>query len=651
MSNRRPSIWVHSTVRVSRPLAMNDKTTIEVQYQQSGNWIIHESFNDHQEDAAIAEARNLLSEVEAVRVVKEAFDPGTGIYIDSFIFKANNGKRIAAAKKIKALKRHGGSLVNGRVQRKRGGGGKNRVSFGWAFTVKLLLAMFISFLVALGLTSLASVIFSGSTVLGVHFVGTLLNNLLVFVLILTFGCGSPLIFTLMEEINIDLFFRYSGALINLYASNATDDRDSTERLRGKLEEDKAADKVQAEDEDKSKDEDKPEDENKKESEVLSPEAEKLKTYMTNFLLRSIEDGKVYKEKMDSFNKFGVCLYMAGACEILSQKGKMDLRSRSKILGDSVQVMGFKKSYAGSFAGRYEEYLMADARYMLMFQAGRNAINIYLAVESAGPQLLENALAEWNKPKPKEEQAGPVTVMFTDIAGSTAMTQSMGDAEAQQVVRAHNRIVREALSANAGKEVKHTGDGIMASFARTSDGVNATIQMQLETAKHNEANPELPLHLKIGLNAGEPIAEDNDLYGTVVQLSARIVDKASADQIYVSEVVRGICAGKDYKFNNLGGFNMRGFDEDVILYEVKWNANGDPSEGSDEVATDSTEVPSEGADEVAGDPPEVPSEGMEELAANPTEVSSEELDEVAADPNEVPSEGPDVRSMNYGGEAA
>jgi adenylate cyclase len=274
--------------------------------------------------------------------------------------------------------------------------------------------------------------------------------------------------------------------------------------------------------------------------------------------------------MDSFNKFGISLYMAGACEILSQKGDMDLLTKSKILAEAVQIMGFKKSHAAAFAERYEEYLMADARYMQMFQAGRNAMNIYLTDEAAGPRLLDNALTEWNKPKEKEAQTGPVTVMFTDIAGSTAMTQALGDEGAQKVVRIHNRIVREALSAHAGKEVKHTGDGIMASFARTSDGIDATIQMQIETAKHNEANPDLPLHLKIGLNAGEPIAEDNDLFGTVVQLSAHIVDKAAADQIFVSEIVRGICAGKSYKFINLGTFEMKGFSENPTLFEVIWN---------------------------------------------------------------------------------
>lgn len=303
---------------------------------------------------------------------------------------------------------------------------------------------------------------------------------------------------------------------------------------------------------------------------LSPEEEKQKAYMLEFLKGALEGDQTDLAKMDNFNKFGVNLYLAGACEILSQKRGVSVNARSKILADGVQVMGFKKSHAASFADKYEEYLMADAHYMQMFQAGRNAMNIHSTDEGSASRLLDNAMTEWNKPKPKEEQTGPVTVLFTDIAGSTAMTQAMGDAGAQKVVRAHNRVVREALSAHAGKEVKHTGDGIMASFAKTSDAVSGAIQMQLETMKHNIAEPDLPLHLKIGLNSGEPIAEDNDLFGTVVQLSARIVDKASADEIYVSEIVRGICAGKSYKFKNLGGFPMKGFGDDVILFEVIWD---------------------------------------------------------------------------------
>ena len=291
--------------------------------------------------------------------------------------------------------------------------------------------------------------------------------------------------------------------------------------------------------------------------------------MMNFLSDSLKSVGTDNKKMDNFNKFGVNLFLDGACETLADKRNLDMKSRSKVLSDSVRVMGFKKSHASTFADKYEEYLMQDPRYMQMFQAGRNAMNTHFQDPDASAEHLKTAMGEWNQPKKKEAQTGPITVLFTDIAGSTAMTQALGDAGAQEVVRAHNRIVRAALTAFNGREVKHTSDGIMASFNKVTDGVDASIQMQRETMQHNAQNPDLPLHLKIGINAGEPIVEDNDLFGTVVQLSARIVDKAKADQIFVSEIVRGICTGKSYQFQSKGGYEMKGFEGPMTLYEVMW----------------------------------------------------------------------------------
>jgi len=277
--------------------------------------------------------------------------------------------------------------------------------------------------------------------------------------------------------------------------------------------------------------------------------------------------------MDQFVRFGINLFIAGACDSLRRRRNLGQEETAAILSESVQVMGFQKVQAEGFAGKYEEYLLADARYMQMFQAGRNAFSTYSAGDESGATHLKTALIEWEKPKAKEESTGPITVMFTDMVGSTALTQTRGDAVAQQVVRAHNRIVREALSRYAGREIKHTGDGIMCSFATTSNSVEASVVIQKGVAAHNTNNPDLPLHIKIGINAGEPIQEDDDLFGTTVQLSARIVDKAQSEEIFVSEIVRGICAGKDIKFKNRGGYAMKGFDGDLTLYEVVWNEGG------------------------------------------------------------------------------
>ena len=134
------------------------------------------------------------------------------------------------------------------------------------------------------------------------------------------------------------------------------------------------------------------------------------------------------------------------------------------------------------------------------------------------------------------------VLFTDIVGSSALAQRVGDAQAQEVRRAHDAIVREALQAHRGREVKHTGDGIMAAFGMASAALNCAITIQRSIAVHNEDPGHMPLGVYIGLNAGEPIAENDDLFGTSVDLAARICDHADAGQILASDVVRQLVAG-------------------------------------------------------------------------------------------------------------
>jgi class 3 adenylate cyclase/pimeloyl-ACP methyl ester carboxylesterase len=162
-----------------------------------------------------------------------------------------------------------------------------------------------------------------------------------------------------------------------------------------------------------------------------------------------------------------------------------------------------------------------------------------------------------------------TILFTDMEGSTTLTQRLGDAKAQEVLRTHNRIVRDALKAHSGTEIKHTGDGIMASFTSASRALECAIAIQRALAQHNEANPDLPIRIRIGLNAGEPVAEEEDLFGTAVQLAARIAAKAEGEEILVSDTLRGLVAGKGFLFSDRGDVALRGFEDPVRLFEVRW----------------------------------------------------------------------------------
>src|SRR5438552_13364760 len=110
------------------------------------------------------------------------------------------------------------------------------------------------------------------------------------------------------------------------------------------------------------------------------------------------------------------------------------------------------------------------------------------------------------------------IMFTDLKDSTRMSTTFGDTKALHLLHVHNVLTRNALRDHRGREVKHTGDGIMASFDSVLDAVECAITIQKAFAAHNQAEPDAAMHLRIGISAGEPIEEHGDLFGKAVQLA-------------------------------------------------------------------------------------------------------------------------------------
>jgi class 3 adenylate cyclase len=163
-----------------------------------------------------------------------------------------------------------------------------------------------------------------------------------------------------------------------------------------------------------------------------------------------------------------------------------------------------------------------------------------------------------------------TILFTDIEGSTALTQELGDARAMAILRRHDEIVGAAIARYAGTEVKHTGDGLMASFAAVSGGIRSAIEIQQQLAATNVDDPAR-LGVRVGLAAGEPVTERDDLFGATVQLAARLCQRARPGSILVSSGVQGLALGKGFTFRKRGTLRLKGFDEPVPTFEVDWGA--------------------------------------------------------------------------------
>jgi class 3 adenylate cyclase len=136
-----------------------------------------------------------------------------------------------------------------------------------------------------------------------------------------------------------------------------------------------------------------------------------------------------------------------------------------------------------------------------------------------------------------------------------------------MVRAHDALVRRALKDKGGREVKHTGDGIMASFDEVAAAVDCARAIQQAFDAFNLASKE-KLRVRIGVDAGEPVADSNDLFGTTVQMAARLCQSAEPDTIVVSEVVLGLVPDR-FEFTNLGCRPLKGFALPVNAFEVAW----------------------------------------------------------------------------------
>jgi class 3 adenylate cyclase len=182
--------------------------------------------------------------------------------------------------------------------------------------------------------------------------------------------------------------------------------------------------------------------------------------------------------------------------------------------------------------------------------------------AAGAVILPGGGADARDP-------GIRTVLFTDVVNSTTLTQSLGDEAALAILGVHDTIVRDALSALGGREVKHTGDGIMASFISPAGAVRCAIQIQRELANHAKANPERSLKVRVGAAAGEPVEQRNDLFGSTVQLAARLCTHAQPEQILVSNAIAELCLGKGLQFEDLGEVTLKGFGYPVRAQAAAW----------------------------------------------------------------------------------
>ncbi len=200
---------------------------------------------------------------------------------------------------------------------------------------------------------------------------------------------------------------------------------------------------------------------------------------------------------------------------------------------------------------------------------RQSVTVVLVTHSALAASHAQRTIELRDGAVVREARGTVTIMFSDIVGFTAMTERLGDARVQEIVRGHNAIVREHVAAHGGVEVKAQGDGFMIAFRSAQAALRCAIAIQRTMVAYDD-HSEAPVRLRIGLHTGEAMKEGNDFFGRTVNLAARIASSAQSGEILVSSVVRELAATTQaFVFDDGREVALKGLHGLRQVYAVDW----------------------------------------------------------------------------------
>ena len=167
--------------------------------------------------------------------------------------------------------------------------------------------------------------------------------------------------------------------------------------------------------------------------------------------------------------------------------------------------------------------------------------------------------------------GTITLMFSDMADFTGMTERLGDRGALRVVRDHNAIVRSTCEAHGGVEVELRGDGFLVAFASALSGVRCAVALQQAFASYSQRHPEQPIRVRIGLHTGKTIKDEEKFFGKTVIQAFRIADLAGAEEILVSDEVRRLTEGwGDLCFADARELVLKGISGRQRIVRVAWH---------------------------------------------------------------------------------
>ncbi|HET6663717.1 MAG TPA: adenylate/guanylate cyclase domain-containing protein [Acidimicrobiales bacterium] len=191
--------------------------------------------------------------------------------------------------------------------------------------------------------------------------------------------------------------------------------------------------------------------------------------------------------------------------------------------------------------------------------------------SAGTRERTNGRAATDRPADDGRlPRGTLTILVTDMVGSTALAEQLGDRKWWEILQTHNALVRAQVERHGGIEVKAQGDGFLVVFASARQAILAAVDIQQDAAQHSAENPSQRIELRIGLHTGETVESDGDVFGQNVILAVRIADAAAPGDVLVSGLTHDLTAAAgDLRFSPGEEVSLKGFSVPWRVHRVAW----------------------------------------------------------------------------------
>jgi class 3 adenylate cyclase len=175
--------------------------------------------------------------------------------------------------------------------------------------------------------------------------------------------------------------------------------------------------------------------------------------------------------------------------------------------------------------------------------------------------ISKFLTGMRAPKQDEEERILTTVLFSDIVGSTEMASRLGDSKWRSLLEKHDELVRKELGKHRGREIKNTGDGFLALFDGPTKAIRYAISLR-------DSLKTISMGCRFGIHTGECVLSEGDARGIAVHVAARVLGKAGDGEILVSNTVKGLVAGSNFAFKDLGPQSLKGVPGRWRLYSVE-----------------------------------------------------------------------------------